>query len=110
MSIDFSNIGKRIQATRMENKISQKEMADFLGISLNYISRLENGKTKIELKTFIKICDFLNISIYDVLNEKSDNIIRYMDKELYELIVKCNLEKQKFICNMVKLLIKNQVV
>lgn len=110
MSIDFSNIGKRIQATRMENKISQKEMADFLEISLNYISRLENGKTKIELKTFIKICDFLNISIYDVLNEKSDNIIRYMDKELYELIIKCNLEKQRFIYNMVKLLIKNQVV
>ena len=110
MDMDFANIGKRIQATRMENKITQKEMADFLGLSMNYISKLENGKTKIELKTFIKICDFLNISIYDVLNEKSDNIIRYMDKELYELIVKCNLEKQKFICNMVKLLIKNQVV
>ena len=43
MNMDFSNIGKRIQATRMENKISQKEMGDFLGISLNYISRLENG-------------------------------------------------------------------
>ena len=110
MNIDFSNIGKRIQVTRMENNISQKEMADFLGISLNYISKLENGKTKIELKTFLKICDFLNISIYDVLNEKSDHIIRYMDKELYELIIKCNIEKQRFIYNMVKLLIKNQVV
>ena len=110
MNIVFSNIGKRIQATRIENKISQKEMADFLGISLNYISKLENGKTNIDLKTFMKICDFLNISIYDVLNEKSDNIIRYMDKELYELIIKCNLEKQKLIYNMVKLLIKNQVV
>lgn len=110
MNMDFSNIGKRIQATRIENKISQKEMAEFLGISLNYISKLENGKTKIELKTFLKICDFLNISIYDVLNEKSDNIIRYMDKDLYELIIKCNLEKQRLIYNMVKLLIKNQVV
>ena len=110
MDMDFANIGKRIQATRMENKITQKEMADFLGLSMNYISKLENGKTKIELKTFIKICDFLNISIYAVLNEKTDHIIRYMDKDLYELIIKCNLEKQKLIYNMVKLLIKNQVV
>ena len=55
MDMDFANIGKRIQATRMENKITQKEMADFLGLSMNYISKLENGKTKIELKTFIKI-------------------------------------------------------
>lgn len=110
MNIDFSNVGKRIQTTRIEKKISQREMADFLGISLNYISKLENGKTKIDLKIFIKICNFLNISIYDVLNENSDNIIRYMDKDLYDLIIKCNLEKQRLIYNMVKLLIKNQVV
>ena len=110
MDMDFANIGKRIQATRMENKITQKEMADFLGLSMNYISKLENGKTKIELKTFIKICDFLNISIYDVLNEKTDHIIRYMDKDLYELIIKCNLEKQRFIYHMVKLMLKNQIV
>lgn len=110
MNLDFSNIGKRIQVTRTENKISQKQMAEYLGISINYVSRLENGKTNVELKKFIKICDFLNISIYDVLNEKSDNVVRYMDKELYELIIKCNLEKQKLIYNMVKLLIKNQVV
>ena len=33
-----------------------------------------------------------------------------MDKDLYELIVRCNIEKQKLIYNMVKLLIKNRVV
>ena len=110
MNLDFSNIGKRLQKTRIENKISQKEMAEYLNISINYISKLENGKTGIELKKFIKICDFLNISIYDVLNEKNENIIRYMDKELYELIIRFNKDRQKLIYNMVKLLIKNRVV
>ncbi len=110
MNMNFSNIGKRIQATRINNKITQKEMAEFLGLSLNYVSKLEHGRTKIDLKTFMRICDFLNISIYDVLNEKSENIIGYMDKDLYELIIRCNMEKQKFIYHMVKLLIKNQVV
>ncbi len=110
MNLDFSNIGKRLQKTRIENKISQKEMAEYLNISINYISKLENGKTGIELKKFIKICDFLNISIYDVLNEKNENIIRYMDKELYELIIRFNRDRQKLIYNMVKLLIKNRVV
>lgn len=110
MNLDFSNIGKRLQKTRIENKISQKEMAEYLNISINYISKLENGKAGIELKKFIKICDFLNISVYDVLNEKNENIIRYMDKELYELIIRFNRDKQKLIYNMVKLLIKNRVV
>ena len=110
MNLNFSNIGKRLKETRTQNKITQQQMAKNLGISIKEISGLENGKAKIELKKFIKICDFLNISIYDVLNEKNENMIRYMDKELYELIIKCNLEKQKLIYHMVKLLIKNQVV
>ena len=110
MNLDFSNIGKRMQETRIQNKITKKQMAEDLGISIKDISNLENGKINIELEKFITICDFLNISIYDVLNEKNENIIRYMDKDLYELIIKCNLEKQKLIYNMVKLLIKNQVV
>lgn len=110
MNLDFSNIGKRIQETRIQNKITQKQMAEDLGISIKDISRLENGKIDIELKKFITICDFFNISIYDVLNEKNENIIRYMDKDLYELIIKCNLEKQRFIYHMVKLMLKNQIV
>ena len=110
MNMDFSNIGKRLQETRMQNKISQKEMAEKLDISISYISQLEKGKVNTEFENFVKICDFLNVSIYEVLNEKNENIIRYMDKELYELIIKCSIEKQKFIYHMVKLLLKNQVV
>lgn len=110
MNIDFSNIGKRLQVTRIENNITQKEMADSLKIPMDYINNLENGKVNIELQFFMSICDYLHISIFDVLNEKTDNKMMYMDKELYELIIKCSFQKQKLIYNMVKLLIKNQVV
>lgn len=110
MNINFSNIGKRIELTRIENKITQKQISENLGISMNYITNLEKGKINKELQKFIKICDFLNISIYDVLNEEDKNIIRYMNKDLYELIIKCNIEKEQLIYNMVRLLIKNQVV
>ena len=110
MNLDFSNIGKRMQETRIQNKITKKQMAEDLGISIKDISNLENGKIDIELEKFITICDFLNISIYDVLNEKNENIIRYMDKELYELIIRCSLEKQRLIYHMVKLMFKNQIV
>ncbi len=109
MDIDFSNIGRRIQNTRIEQNMTQKQMADFLGISMSYISRLENGRIGVEIENFVKICDCLNISLYDVLSEKNNNIIGYMNKDLYELIMKCNLEKQKIIYDVVKLMIKNQL-
>ena len=110
MEIDFFNIGKRLQETRIQNKITRKQMAEKLEISEDTIEKIENGIVNLELKKFIEICEFLNISVYDVLNNKNENIIRYMDKDLYELIVRCNIEKQKLIYNMVKLLIKNRVV
>ena len=110
MDIDFSNIGRRLQETRIQSKITQKQMSEKLGIPEDSIEKIENGIVNLELKRFIEICEFLNISVYDVLNNKNENIIRYMDKDLYELIVRCNIEKQKLIYNMVKLLIKNRVV
>ncbi len=110
MEMDFFNIGKRLQETRIQNKITRKQMAEKLEISEDTIEKIENGIVNLELKKFIEICEFLNISVYDVLNNKNENIIRYMDKDLYELIVRCNIEKQKLIYNMVKLLIKNRVV
>ena len=110
MEMDFFNIGKRLKETRIQNKITRKQMAEKLEISEDTIEKIENGIVNLELKKFIEICEFLNISVYDVLNNKNENIIRYMDKDLYELIVRCNIEKQKLIYNMVKLLIKNRVV
>lgn len=110
MDIDFSNIGRRLQETRIQSKITQKQMSEKLGIPEDSIEKIENGIVNLELKRFIEICEFLNISVYDVLNNKNENIIRYMDKDLYELIVRGNIEKQKLIYNMVKLLIKNRVV
>ena len=110
MEMDFFNIGKRLQETRIQNKITRKQMAEKLEISEDTLEKIENGIVNLELKKFIEICEFLNISVYDVLNNKNENIIRYMDKDLYELIVRCNIEKQKLIYNMVKLLIKNRVV
>ena len=110
MNNDFSNIGKRLKETRNQQKITKEQMAEQLGMTTTCIDKIEKGKIGVEFRRFSGICNFLNISIYDVLNERNENIIRYMDKDLYELIVMCNIEKQKLIYQMVKLLIKNQVV
>ena len=71
MNMDFSNIGKRIQATRMENKISQKEMADFLGISMNYIAKIESKKMQRGFTIVVlgRIADALNIDIKNLFDK-----------------------------------------
>jgi transcriptional regulator with XRE-family HTH domain len=46
------------------NKIEQQKLASELGISKEYLCKIENGKlTNYSVDILIKICDRLNISI-----------------------------------------------
>ena len=109
MNIDFDNIGKIICNTRKNKLITKKEMAQKVGVSVNYISKVENGKVNMDLIRFIKMCNYLNVSIYDVLNEENKNKMKYMNKELYEIIMKCDKQRQKLIYLMVTLILENQI-
>lgn len=46
---------------RTKSKVSQAELADFLGVSQSVISSYELGRTKPDQETVEKICSFLNI-------------------------------------------------
>ena len=109
MNINFDNIGKIICNTIKNKLITKKEMAQKVGVSVNYISKVENGKVNMDLIRFIKMCNYLNVSIYDVLNEENKNKIEYMNKELYEIIMKCDKQRQKLIYLMVTLILENQI-
>lgn len=40
------NFGERLRTYRKENLLTQKQMADLIGVSVNHIGTLENGKKK----------------------------------------------------------------
>lgn len=44
MRIDRTKLGRTIKAIRSDLKITQKELAEKSGLTINYISLLENGK------------------------------------------------------------------
>ena len=61
-------LGFMLQEARKEAKITQEELANRTGTKKSYISRIENGKSDIQLSTFYKLIEFglgktLNISI-----------------------------------------------
>jgi transcriptional regulator with XRE-family HTH domain len=62
MSFDFSTIGKRIKKSREENGFTQEQLAEFLDVSNAYISKIERGKTAINLNMLSEICDCLKIT------------------------------------------------
>ena len=53
----------RLKELRKEKKVSQKEIADFLGISEKTISRWENSENQIKPDKAEKLADFFGVSV-----------------------------------------------
>jgi transcriptional regulator with XRE-family HTH domain len=67
---DFDkHLGERIQRRRAELGISQEKAAEALGVSLNYLGRLENGKRIGSIDTLIKLADYYNLSLDYLLRD-----------------------------------------
>lgn len=62
MEIQYELIGKRIQSRRKELHIKQADMAEYLNISNNHMSSIENGRQKPSLEILLHICDFLKVT------------------------------------------------
>ena len=55
-------LGKRIKELRKELKYSQEQLAEFIGIEPNNLSRIENGKNYPSPENLSKIATALNVT------------------------------------------------
>ena len=64
-------IGALITKKREQNNISQKELADHLGVSVKTVERWESGKTVPDYRVIMPLCDKLGVSLHELLTGKS---------------------------------------
>ncbi len=62
MSVDYAAIGMRIAKRRSQLGMKQNVLADKIGISNNYLSSIEHGKSNLSLEILIDICSILRIT------------------------------------------------
>lgn len=60
--MDILELGKRIRTARRKKGMSQAELADKVGISVPYVSDVENGKKTIGVDIFLRIAEALQVS------------------------------------------------
>ncbi len=63
----LKSIGDNIRKIRDSKNISQQELADHSNVAKSTIHRIENGKLNPSIVTIIKICDFLEINIEQII-------------------------------------------
>lgn len=60
------NISRKLKAAR---KVSQEELAELADISVDTISNIERGRFMPSLKTFVKLCNALELSPNEILED-----------------------------------------
>lgn len=97
MSPDYSVIGRRIKEVRLEKQLTQEELADKLNVSVAFMSRVERGTSKINLKRLAQISDELNISIAYLLTGSNMASKDYLKEDFCKVLEKCTPLQQKLI-------------
>ena len=68
-------IASNLREFRKQNKYTQKELANKLGVSHNAISSWENGTNSIDIDILVEICNLFNITLNDMYSNNSQNDI-----------------------------------
>ena len=70
----ITSAGTRLEIIRREKKMTQQEVADYLGISRNTLAAYESGKSKIPLSVFIRLADLYKCDVFDVFGVHAQNV------------------------------------
>lgn len=68
----YTQLGKNISRQRNKMKLTQQELADRTGISLNFMGKIEVAFSKPSLDTLIKIAEELKVSVSDLCKFDKD--------------------------------------
>ena len=63
MSIDYKTIGKRLKNCRKERCLTQEMLAEKVGITVVYLSKIENGRVHPTLELLDDLCNALQYDI-----------------------------------------------
>lgn len=62
------DFGKNLKHLRLAKNLTQLDLAVLVDMETTSISRIENGRTNITLKTIYKLSNALEVSCYDMFN------------------------------------------
>ncbi len=105
MSVDYGLIGRRIKQMRKNLGRTQEDLADYMRVSVGYVSQIERGVTKINLDTLSNISNFLGCEVADFLSNATTVKNGYLSKELEEIYAQLTREQKQIVLKVAEMLI-----
>lgn len=98
--IDYKLIGSRVKQKRLEKGHTQESLSEILEISNEYVSKLETGAIKINLKRLAEISVILETSLEFFLVGTIIHGEDYKTNEFIKVFDSLTSAERDFICNM----------
>ena len=96
-------IAKNLLFYRKKNKITQKKLAEKLGVKHNAISSWKNGVNSIDIDTLFRVCQIFGITVNDMYGMSNDNKLPLSPHtSMVTNIQKMNLTKSASSLNLLK--------
>ena len=76
-----NTIGKKISSLRKEKRITQEEIAEKLGVTPQAVSKWENDISYPDILLLPKLAAILDVTVDDLLSERTMNETRVLPKE-----------------------------
>ena len=105
---DYSVIGRRIRNARLKQNLKQEELADKIDVSVAFMSRVERGKSHINLKRLTQIAEILNVSPGYLLTGSNVTSKDYLREDFRILLDNCTPQQQKLIYQLSELVSKTK--
>ena len=87
-------LGLRIMQRRKQLGINESELAEQIGLSEHQISNIETGRSYPRMKSFIRICEILEVNAdYFISGAMKDEI----DENIIDMISSLSQEEQKTV-------------
>jgi transcriptional regulator with XRE-family HTH domain len=105
-SVDYVAIGKRIREARAKQDITQQTLAKKSGITVQFVSNVENANAKASLTTIVKIANALETGVDALLCDNLSECRPIFEGQLAALVANCSDYELRLILAQAKGLIE----
>lgn len=108
MLVDYKLLGSRIKQRRLAKGATQENFAEYMDVSVGYVSQLERGITKISLDRLAVICEYLGCDMGSLLEGVNTGTSDYLNTELDVLYKELSARDKRLLTTLIKCYIENK--
>lgn len=107
MELEKGILGNAIRNARIENKLSQEELAEIVGITPTHLKHIESEHRKPSIEVLFRLAKTLHFSLDNILFDSRD-LRREKIREIENLLTLCSEKELQITQNLIHSLLENR--